>query len=67
MDLVGLKTVWDIIEYWATATDDAQLRRHADFLKGYVDRGWLGMKSGQGFYQYPDPAYARPGFLTGEL
>jgi len=32
----------------------------------YIDKGRLGVKSGRGFYTYPDPAYARPGFLTGE-
>jgi hypothetical protein len=26
----------------------------------------LGIKTGRGFYTYPDPAYARPDFLTGE-
>ena len=36
------------------------------WLKEYVDKDWLGVKTGRGFYTYPDPAYARPGFLTGE-
>jgi 3-hydroxybutyryl-CoA dehydrogenase len=66
LDGIGLKTVWDITQYWAAATGDAQLQANADFLKQYVDRNWLGVKTGQGFYTYPDPAYARPGFLTGE-
>jgi 3-hydroxybutyryl-CoA dehydrogenase len=66
MDLVGLKTVWDITHYWATVTGDAQLQANAGFLKAYVDKGWLGMKTGRGFYAYPDPAYARPDFLSGE-
>ncbi len=66
MDLVGLKTVWDITHYWAVVTGDAQLQANVGFLKAYVDKGWLGIKSGRGFYAYPDPAYARPGFLSGE-
>jgi 3-hydroxybutyryl-CoA dehydrogenase len=66
MDLVGLKTVWDITHYWATVTGDAQLQANASFLKSYVDKEWLGMKTGRGFYAYPDPAYARPDFLAGE-
>ena len=66
LDGVGLKTVWDITQYWAAATGDAQLQANADFLKQYVDRNWLGVKTGRGFYTYPDPAYVRPGFLTGE-
>jgi 3-hydroxybutyryl-CoA dehydrogenase len=66
LDGVGLQTVWDITQYWAATTGDAQLQANADFLKQYVDKNWLGVKTGQGFYSYPDPAYARPGFLTGE-
>ena len=42
-----------------------QFRRNADFVKRYVDRGQLGTKSGQGFYSYPNPAFAQPGFIGG--
>jgi 3-hydroxybutyryl-CoA dehydrogenase len=66
LDGIGLKTVWDITQYWATRTGDPQLQANANFLKQYVDKSWLGVKTGRGFYTYPDPAYARPGFLTGE-
>jgi 3-hydroxybutyryl-CoA dehydrogenase len=65
LDIVGLKTVWDIVQYWATAVNDPQLQANADFLKQYVDKEWLGVKTGRGFYTYPDPAFARPDFLTG--
>jgi 3-hydroxybutyryl-CoA dehydrogenase len=64
LDGVGFDTVWHITDYWAGRTGDAQLRRNASFLKGYLDRGCLGVKSGEGFYRYPDPAYARPDFVT---
>jgi 3-hydroxybutyryl-CoA dehydrogenase len=63
LDDVGLDTVWHITDYWAHQLGDAQLRTNADFLKTYLDRGCLGAKSGEGFYHYPDPAYARPGFV----
>lgn len=66
MDGVGIDTVWHITEYWAEVTGDPQGRRNADWLKTYVDRGRLGMKSGGGFYDWPVPAFARPGFLRGE-
>ena len=66
LDGVGLDTVWHITEFWARRTGDEQLRRNADLLRGYLDRGRLGTKAGAGFYDYPDPAYARPGFLAGE-
>lgn len=66
MDAVGLDTVWKIIDFWAGATGDNQLRVNADFVKGYLDRGRLGQKVGAGFYDYPDPAFRAPGFLEGE-
>ena len=63
LDAVGLDTTWMITDYWARQLDDEQLRANAAFLKAYVDRGDLGVKTGRGFYTYPDPAYARPGFI----
>ncbi len=63
LDAVGLDTVWTITDYWARQLGDAQLRANAAFLKQYVVRGDLGVKAGRGFYTYPDPAYARPGFI----
>ena len=63
LDAVGLDTVWTITDYWARQLGDAQLRANAAFLKEYVDRGDLGVKAGRGFYIYPGPAYAQPGFI----
>ena len=65
MDHVGLDTVWQIIDYQANQSGDPGARAVADLLKGYVDKGWLGVKSGRGFYTYPDPEYQQPGFLEG--
>jgi 3-hydroxybutyryl-CoA dehydrogenase len=66
LDSVGLDTAYDITQYWAETLSDPQLQRNAELLKSYVDEGRLGTKSGEGFYSYPDPAYQRPGFLTGD-
>jgi len=63
MDQVGLATVWSITDYWAKRKGDRQAQANADFLKQYVDRGLLGYKTKQGFYSYPDPAYAKKDFL----
>lgn len=63
LDAIGLDTVWTITDYWARRLGDKQLRANAAFLKAYVDRGDVGVKSGRGFYTYPDPAYAQPGFI----
>ncbi len=67
LDVVGLDTAWHITEYFANALKDPQTRKNADFLKReYVDKGWLGLKSGRGFYAYPDPAYQSTTFIDGE-
>lgn len=65
LDDVGIDTAWHITEYWAGVTGDAQLRTNADWLRGYVDSGRIGAKAGEGFYRYPNPAYAAPGFVEG--
>ena len=65
MDLVGLDTVWHIAHYWSKrAFFIPQFKKSADFVKPYVDRGWLGLKRGRGFYTYPHPAFERPDFIT---
>lgn len=66
MDQIGLKTVWTITEYWAKKMHDPSSQANADFVKKYVDNGWLGAKTRQGFYSYPSPAYSRDGFLAGK-
>jgi 3-hydroxybutyryl-CoA dehydrogenase len=64
LDMVGIDTAWHITAYWAKRMPwDRQLGRNARFLRAWVDRGDLGTKTGRGFYVYPDPAYARPGFV----
>ncbi len=63
LDAVGLDTAWTITDHWARELNDEQLRANARFLKAYVDRGDLGVKSGRGFYTYPEPAYSQPGFI----
>jgi 3-hydroxybutyryl-CoA dehydrogenase len=64
MDSVGLETVWKITDYWAEKRDDDQARANAGFLKKFVNEGKVGIKSNQGFYKYPDPAFMQPYFLT---
>jgi len=52
LDTVGLDLAWKITESGAKFTGDKQLQEQADFLKQYIDKGWLGVKSGRGFYNY---------------
>ncbi len=63
MDSIGLDTVWKITDYWARVLKDPQQSANAAFMKTYVDQGRLGVKTGRGFYTYPDPIFATPGFI----
>lgn len=61
IDSVGLDTAWHVTQ----SLKDAKSQRFADLLKSYIDQGKLGVKTGEGFYKYPKPAYAREGFVKG--
>ena len=55
LDAIGLDLAWHILESEAKMGGDPQLQAHAALLKQYVDKGWLGLKSGRGFYNYTNP------------
>ncbi|MGI9289695.1 MAG: 3-hydroxyacyl-CoA dehydrogenase [Gammaproteobacteria bacterium] len=64
MDMVGMETIYNISKHWGEELNDAASLTRADFIKTkYIDAGKLGVKTGEGFYQYPDPAYTDPDFL----
>lgn len=64
MDKVGLDVVRDIeLSYYRESGDASDIPPRA--LDEMIAEGRLGEKSGKGFYDYPDPAYERPGFLRG--
>jgi len=66
LDSNGLDTVWHVMESGAKASGDPGDQAFADmFKREFIDKGWLGVKSGKGFYSYPNPAFSRPDFLSG--
>ncbi len=65
MDSVGLETVYKITDYWAKKIDDPKRKGNAAYLKEFVEKGHLGVKTGQGFYKYPSPAFLNPDFMKG--
>jgi len=63
-DGIGLDTIWRVMESNAKMSGDPGAQQFADkFKRDYIDKGWLGKKSGRGFYTYPHPEYLRPEFL----
>ncbi|VEN72697.1 3-hydroxyacyl-CoA dehydrogenase [Candidatus Desulfarcum epimagneticum] len=65
MDSIGLDTVHKITEYWAGITQDPRSGENAALLQARVEKGELGVKSGQGFYRYPNPDFLNPDFMEG--
>ncbi|MBT2685926.1 3-hydroxyacyl-CoA dehydrogenase [Bacillus sp. ISL-37] len=63
LDIVGITTAYNI----ANAKGEAgvpQFKELANLLKTeYIDKGKLGVATGEGFYKYPNPSYEQPGFL----
>ncbi len=62
MDKVGLDVIWDIeMVYYNDSKDPKDHPPRA--LREMIARGELGVKSGKGFYTYPNPAFLQPGLL----
>ncbi|MGE5705061.1 MAG: 3-hydroxyacyl-CoA dehydrogenase [Clostridia bacterium] len=66
LDVVGINTAYNIGLAKAQATGNPQFEKVASMLKTeYIDKGKLGRATGEGFYKYPNPSFAEPGFLKG--
>jgi 3-hydroxybutyryl-CoA dehydrogenase len=64
MDNVGLDVIYDIeMVYYRDSKDPKDHPPEA--LKQKIQRGELGVKTGQGFYSYPNPEYLQADFLSG--
>lgn len=62
MDSVGLDVIHDIeMVYYRESKDPNDHPPQA--LKQKIERGELGVKTGRGFYSYPDPEYLQDSFL----
>ena len=60
LDTIGLETAWHVVK----TRSDSRSVRFATLLKQYVDEGKLGLKTGEGFYKYPNPEFAEPDFFN---
>ena len=65
MDVVGMKTCYDVSMYWGTLENDPQRLANAAYVKTQLlDKGRTGLLAGKGYYDYPNPAYEAPDFLA---
>jgi 3-hydroxybutyryl-CoA dehydrogenase len=65
MDLVGLDVIFAIEKVYFLESGDPRDEPPLA-LKEKIGRGELGLKTGKGFYTYPDPEWTRDGFLKGK-
>jgi 3-hydroxybutyryl-CoA dehydrogenase len=65
MDEIGLDVIHHIeIQYYLDSGDESD--KPPKFLEKFLAEGRLGVKSGKGFYTYPNPEYEGPGWLRKE-
>jgi 3-hydroxyacyl-CoA dehydrogenase len=65
MDRMGLGVVHHVAQLLAETTPSDRTAEHARYVdEQFIQKGHLGVATGQGFYSYPDPAFAQPGFLA---
>lgn len=63
LDVVGLRTAYEIVNNQYQQTKDPLAKKIADNLNKMIDEGHTGVESGQGFYHYPNPEYKDPDFF----
>lgn len=65
IDMVGMKTFFDVLSYWGQVNKDQQMLDNAAYVKAhFLDKGLLGTQTGQGYYTYPNPAFQQKDFLA---
>lgn len=63
LDIIGMTTPYNI-NAQKGQHGDPDSQKIADYLKeNYIDKGKMGISSGEGFYTYPNPSYQDPDFL----
>jgi 3-hydroxyacyl-CoA dehydrogenase len=64
IDHMGLGVVHHVAQLLAETNRDSPAIGYARYLdEHFLQKGRLGVTTGQGFYRYPNPAYEEPGFV----
>ena len=65
MDMIGMQTMYNVDKLWGEKLGDEAMLARAEYIKeNYIDKGKMGISTGEGFYEYPNPAYEEPDFLS---
>jgi len=66
MDFTGLNVTYAVeLSYYNESKDERD--KPPEALKAMVERGELGVKTGKGFYSYPNPEFALENFISGKI
>jgi len=64
IDTIGIDVGIELLEQHALTSGDKQAKTIYEYLKtNFIDKGHLGIKTGQGFYKYPNPEFENLDFL----
>jgi len=64
IDIIGMQTVYNIALMNGQKTNNKEMIERAAKIKTeFIDKGKLGIATGEGFYKYPKPKYQSPDFL----
>jgi 3-hydroxyacyl-CoA dehydrogenase len=64
MDRMGLGVVYHVAQLLDDAASNMAARSYAHYVdEQFIQKGRLGVATGQGFYSYPNPAFAQPDFI----
>ena len=65
IDMIGLQTVYNIALMNGEKTNNKEMIDRANKIKSeFIDKGKLGVATGEGFYKYPKPKYQNSDFLS---
>ena len=68
MDYVGLNVIFDSLHQQNPDPNIEKLKPIIiSYLAPYIENGELGIKTGKGFYTYPDPTYQQSNFLEKKI
>lgn len=62
-DIIGIKTAYNIIKIFADDGDEELKKALKILQEKFIDKGKLGVSTGEGFYIYPHPKYQSIDFM----